>query len=180
MVTVIPCPQPREYAPFFNTYVARVRDEDVLEVLRRQVADMTGLYGAVPERDAGYRYAPGKWSIREVLGHVCDAERVFGYRALRAARGDTTLLAAFDETAWIRHANFDRRTLADLLAEFRGVREATVVFLASLEEEDLLRRGAATSGEFTVRAMAAIAAGHAAHHAAIVRERYLPRLRAAV
>jgi len=119
-----------------------------------------------------HRYAPGKWSVKEVVGHVTDAERVFGYRALRIARADTTPMPGFDENAWVPAANFDRRSMPELVAGYQAVRAATVALFSSFDEEALTRRGTANDQEVSVRALAHIMAGHELHHMTILRERY--------
>ena len=150
----------------------RVPDGDVLELLSRQIEDTAALLGAVPEARAGHRYAPDKWSIREVVGHVCDAERIFAYRALRFARGDETPLAAFEEKAYVPAARFDTRTLAELVAELRDVRRATLSLLRNLDAAAWDRWGTASGHRVSVRALAYVIAGHERHHLAILRERY--------
>src|SRR4029077_5181557 len=120
-----------------------------------------------------HRYAPGKWSIKEVIGHVSDAERVFSHRALRFARGDRTRLPGFDEKAYTPAGRFDARPLPDLAAELDAVRHATIALFAGLDSEALARRGPANNKEVSVRALAYIIAGHERHHVGILRERYL-------
>lgn len=164
-------PLPGEHAPYFAQYIGRVPDGDLLRQLAGQVERTAALVEGAEER-AGFRYAPGKWSVREVIGHLADTERVLAYRALAASRGDTTELPRFDENAWVERANFEQRTLADLLAELRAVRAATVAFFGSLDDGMLLRRGVTPSGEFTVRALGWVIAGHELHHVAILKERY--------
>jgi hypothetical protein len=171
-------PDASEYAPYFATYVGKVPAGDVLAVLARQVEDTCALLNGLSAAEAGYRYAPGKWSIREVIGHVADTERIMVYRALCFARGETTMLPGFDENAYVAGASFDARSLADLLDELRTVRMATVSFFANLNEQELHRRGRANNRDYTVRAFPFIIAGHELHHASILRERYLPQARA--
>lgn len=165
-------PNPDEYAPHYQKYVDRVPAGDVIARLARQVEDTAALLANVKETDAGRRYAPGKWSIREVVGHVSDAERVFAYRALRFARGDEAPLQPFDENAYAAAGGFDRRTLADLVAELRAVRQTTLALLRGLDEAAFARWGTASGHRVTVRALAHIIAGHEAHHVAILKERY--------
>ena len=175
----IPRPEQAEYAAYYGKYVALVPDGDLIDTLARQIDDTAHLLGAVGERDAGFRYAPGKWSIKEVIGHLADAERVFAYRALRFARGDATPLPGFDENAFVASARFDERTLGELVAELRAVRAATVALFAGLAPDELARGGVASGNAMSVRAIAYIIAGHERHHGAILRERYLPNLGAA-
>ena len=166
-----------EYAPYYGRYVALVPDGDLLDTLSRQTDDTADLLRGLTDRDAGFRYDEGKWSIKQVLGHLSDAERVFAYRALRFARGDVTPLPGFDENAFVANARFDSRALADLLAELRAVRAATVALFAGLAPDELARRGVANEKEMSVRAIAYVIAGHERHHGAILRERYLAALR---
>lgn len=165
-------PQAGEFAPYYQKYVDRVPAGDLLALLVRQGDETAALLGRVKEKDAGHRYAPEKWSIREVMGHIADAERVFAYRALRFARGDEAPLQSFDENAFVAGGGFERRTLADLVAEFRAVRQATLTLLRSLDEAAWARGGTASGKHVTVRALGHIIAGHEAHHVAILKERY--------
>jgi hypothetical protein len=170
----IPRPEPTEYAPAFASYVDRVPPGDLsLAILTEQLAETIGPLEGLSDSEAGFRYAPGKWSIKQVLGHLIDTERIMIYRALCFARGETVMLPGFDEDAYVAHAKFDRRSLADLISEFRLVRAATIPFFAGLDPEELARCGVANSRPYSVRAVAYIIAGHERHHAAILRERYL-------
>jgi uncharacterized damage-inducible protein DinB len=169
-------PSPGEYAPFYATYVDQVPDGDVLDLLRRQVDETARLVGSVREGDADFRYAEGKWSIKEVIGHIADTERIMVYRALCFARGEPAGLPGFDENEYVRRAKFASRRLADLVAELRAVRAATVPFFATLDAEELERKGVANDRPYTVRALAYIVAGHERHHARLLADRYLPVL----
>ncbi len=178
MATVtIPRPAASEYVPYFARYIDLVPEGDVLDLLARQVEDTSRLVGALSDRDGEFRYAEGKWSIKDVLGHVGDTERILVYRALCFARGETAGLPAFDENEYVRRANFGARTIKDLVAELRTIRAATSSFFRSLDEELLARRGIANKREYTVRAIAYIIAGHERHHAGIITERYLRGLK---
>jgi uncharacterized damage-inducible protein DinB len=167
-------PAPTDYAPPFQKYIDRVPGDDVLAVLERQIGETLELLASLPESAGGHRYAPGKWSIREVIGHLCDAERIFAYRALRFARADRTPLSGFDENSYIEPGRFDHRALDDLAAEFSAVRKATLALFRSLDPEAWERRGPANQHEVSVRALAWIIAGHERHHVALLHERYLP------
>ena len=169
-------PAPSEYAPYFGKYVEAVPDGDVLELLRRQVEETAALLGKLGDRDADYRYADGKWSVKEVVGHVADTERIMVYRALCFARGEAAPLPGFDENAYVARAKFAGRRLADLVAELRAVRAATVPLFAGLDAEELLRRGTANDRPYSVRSVAFIVAGHERHHVKILVERHLPGL----
>lgn len=170
-------PAPTEYVPHFAQYVDLVPEGDVLDLLRRQVDETAALVGKLSDRDADFRYAEGKWSIKEVVGHIADTERIFVYRALCFARHEAAGLPGFDENEYVRHANFSSRSLQDLLSEFRTVRAATLSFLSGLDAEALTRRGTANQREYTVRAIAYIMGGHERHHTKIIAERYLPGLK---
>ena len=167
----IPKPAPDEFAPYYARYIAQVGD-DALAALRSGGAATPRLLSGVSEPQAMFRYAEGKWSVKQVLGHIMDIERVFAYRALSVARGDTTPLPGMDENQWMPVARFDRRTLPDLLTEYVAVRAASVALFASFDEEDLLRRGTASGHPVSVRSLAHMMAGHEAHHVGILRERY--------
>ncbi len=166
-------PEPAEYASPFERYVSKVPDGDIVDVLAEQVEDTARLLAGVTDAQAAFRYAPGKWSLKEVVGHVADTERVMSYRALRFARGDLTPLAGFDENAFVAHAGFDRRPLGELVDELRAVRRATVALFRGLDVEAALRRGVANEKKVSVRALAYIIAGHERHHREILAERYL-------
>ncbi len=169
-------PAADEYAPYFGKYIAQLPDGDVLELLRRQIIETTAMLGKISDGDADYRYADGKWSIKEVIGHVTDAERIMVYRAVCFARGDTTPLPGFEENDYVARSKFAARPLGDLLAELKAVRAATVLFFAGLDEEELMRRGTANDNPYSVRSVAYIVAGHERHHAGLLAERYLPGL----
>lgn len=157
-----------EYAPFYAGYVATAGGDDVLRILERQPAEWADL---LAEADADHAYAPDKWTIRELTQHVADAERVFAYRALRWARGDETELPGFDQDVWTPQT--PPQSLSGLVAELRGVREATLAFARALPEDALDRSGIASGNRMTVRGALWVIAGHTAHHARILRERYL-------
>ena len=166
-------PESNEYASYYEKYVSLVPDGEVVETLERQGAETLALLRAVPEGRGGYAYEPGKWSVKQVVGHVIDAERVFSYRALRFARGDRTPLPGFEQDVFNSGANFDGRTLSSLAEEFEAVRRSTLELLRHLSPEAWQRRGTASDSEVTVRALAYIIAGHEAHHVRVLRERYL-------
>jgi hypothetical protein len=165
-------PAATDYATYYAKYVELVPDGDVLDTLQAQIQETIALLGGM-DAAADYAYAPGKWTVKEVVGHMADTERIFVYRALRFARGDATPLPGFDENEFVRAANFGARTLADLGAELAAVRAATVHFFRRLDEAAWARRGTANGVEFAVGAFPWIVAGHELHHAAILRERYL-------
>jgi uncharacterized damage-inducible protein DinB len=165
-------PEASEYAPFYHAYVSSVPEGDVIELLRADGRELLEAIGRIPEERGGHRYGPEKWTIREVIGHLIDAERIFTYRALRVARGDSTPLASFDENAFVKTAGSNARTLASLARELGTVREATVLLFESLPAEAWGRSGVASGKDVSLRALAYITAGHARHHYRILRERY--------
>ena len=162
-----------EYAPYYEKYTSLVPEGDVVETLSRQLDETLALLNTIGAEQADSRYAPGKWSVKELVGHIIDAERIFAYRALRIARGDATPLPGFEQDGYIETGNFGARTLADLAAEFALVRRSTIELLRHLDEAAWLRRGTASDAEVSVRAIAHVIAGHEAHHVKILRERYL-------
>ncbi len=172
-MTTIQRPAPDEFAPFYAGYVSGVPDGDVVAVLERQGRALTALLGGLSHERAEHRYAPDKWSVKEVVGHVNDAERIFAYRALRISRGDATPLPGWDQDTYVARAQFGRRTLGDLLAEFGAVRAATVSLFRAMTDEESRRTGSANGVAVTARALAYIAAGHEGHHTRILGERYL-------
>jgi hypothetical protein len=165
-------PLESEYAPDYQGYVALVNEDEILPVLRSQLDALDVLLGRVaPERET-FRYAEGKWSIREIVGHLIDAERVFGYRAFCIARGEKQNLPGFEQNDYILTAPYDRIDLEDLLAELRLVRLSNIAMLRNLDEEAWMRIGTANDNQVSVRALAFIMAGHARHHMGVLRERY--------
>jgi uncharacterized damage-inducible protein DinB len=169
-------PEPGEYAAYYEKYVSLVAGNDVVPLLEAQRLQMIQLFAARTERDGNFRYAPDKWTVKEVLGHVTDSERIFAYRALRIARGDQTPLSGFEQDDYVRTGGFGERSLADLAEEFGHVRSATVALFRPLGDDAWTRRGTANKNEVSVRALAFIIAGHELHHRAILTERYFPAL----
>jgi uncharacterized damage-inducible protein DinB len=162
-----------EYIPYYGKYISLVPEGDLVETLRKQIAETLSLLRTIPEERASHRYAAGKWSIKEVVGHMADVERIMAYRALRIARADATPLPGFDENAYVPAANFDARPLASLAHEFGEVRRATIAFFETVDPDAAARRGWANNNEISARALAYIIAGHERHHVGILRERYL-------
>jgi len=165
-------PTETEYAPFFAGYVALVPETDILAVLRGQAGEIRRLAALVPADREGHRYAEGKWSIREVMGHLVDAERVFGYRAFCFSRGERAALPSFDENEYVAAARSGAAPLRELVDELALVRESNLVVLRRLAPEEWARAGTAGGKPVTVRALAWIMAGHPRHHVRILRERY--------
>jgi uncharacterized damage-inducible protein DinB len=166
-------PATGEFLPYYGTYIDKVPQGDIVETLTKQLPETLALIRSIPEETGDKRYAPGKWSIREVIGHLIDAERIFVYRALRFSRSDLTPVPGFDENSYAANAPYSKVSLADLADEFDHVRRATIYFLANLDDEALSRRGTANGAEISVRALAFIIAGHETHHMAVLRDRYL-------
>jgi uncharacterized damage-inducible protein DinB len=169
-------PQSNDYAPYYEKYVMLVPDGDFLEILETQLREMEQLLEPLTDAHADFRYAPGKWSIKEVLGHINDAERIFAVRILRIARGDQTPLPGFEQDDYVKVSNAASRKLSDLLVEFSAIRRATIALIRSLDDASWLRRGTASGKEVSVLAIAFIIAGHTLHHHAIFEEKYLPVL----
>jgi len=167
----IALPAADEHVQYYGKYIALV-GPDSLAALESQARSTAALLAATPEAKGNHRYAEDKWSVKEVIGHLADGERVFSYRALRIARADTTELPGFDENTYVPAGRFDRRTLADIAAEFAAVRAATLALVRTLDEDALARRGSANNTPVSVRALVAIIAGHEAHHVGLLRERY--------
>lgn len=166
-------PDDTEYAPYYSRYISLVPDAGILSVLSSQLDDTLALLGGVPESQAGYRYAPDKWSIKELVGHMIDTERIFAYRALRFARNDKTPLSGFEQDDYITNASFDNHPLSELAKEFESVRRSSLFMFRHLDEEAWIHRGVASESEVSVRALAYIIAGHERHHMEILRSRYL-------
>jgi uncharacterized damage-inducible protein DinB len=166
-------PKSDEHVPYYGKYIALVPDDELsiaqhLAVQHHETIDI--LRKAKAKGD--HAYAPGKWTVKEVVGHVCDAERIFAYRALRFARGDSTELPGFDENEYVAKSNFKARTMDDLLEELWAVRAATLSLAKHLPESAMSLRGSANNSPVTVRALLYIIAGHERHHVGILKERY--------
>jgi DinB family protein len=166
-------PQPGEYAPFYDGYVSLVPGNDVLAALEEQRRQMLLLLSGRTEADGDIRYAPGKWSLKEVLGHINDGERILSYRALRIARCDATPIEGYEQDDYVRNSPFRQRPLSDLIEDYIAVRRATVSLFRNLDEAAWTRRGVANKNEVTVRALAYIIAGHELHHRRMIEEKYL-------
>jgi len=169
-------PQPNDYAPFYEKYVALVPGTDILGVLEAQQMLMTQLLSARSEREGNFRYAADKWTVKELVGHVTDSERIFAYRALRIARADQTPMEGFEQDDYVKNGGFNDRTLVDLAEEYAQVRGATLALFLGLSGDAWQRRGVANKNEVTVRALAYIIAGHELHHRRILEENYLPAI----
>jgi hypothetical protein len=166
-------PAPSEYAPYYQAYIDAVPEGDVLGLLVLGIEDTIGLLGDLDELTALHRYAEGKWSIKEIIGHLSDTERIFAYRALRFARADQTPLPGYEQDNFVEHGGFDARSVSELLDEFRTVRAASVALFRGMSPEMFSRKGTASGFEFTVRAIPYILAGHERHHVTVIKLRYL-------
>ena len=164
-------PDQSEYSAPFKTYVDAVPEGDLLALLAEE--QLVRLVAGVEEgRASSYAYAPGKWTIKQIVGHVSDTERIFSYRVLRIGRGDETPLPGFEQDGYVEHAQSNKRTLRSLLEEFAAVRKATIALFESFEAEDWLRRGTASGYSTTARGLAFALTGHERHHVRILRESY--------
>ncbi len=166
-------PEKNEYAEFYETYVSLVKEIDIVSALENQPEDLREILAGISAEKENFRYAEGKWSVKELLGHVIDAERVFSYRALRISRGDKTPLAGFEENFYVAGSNFSNTKFADLIEEFSLLRAANVLLFKNLSNEAWRRTATASDAEVSVRALAFIMVGHVRHHANILRIRYL-------
>jgi hypothetical protein len=166
-------PQRTEAASHYFTYIDLISGDDILQIMNAQLDDTAALLGSVSEEKSLHRYAPDKWSIRQVISHVNDTERVFAFRAMWFARGFSDPLPSFDQNIASDAAGADNHSLASHVQEFRKIREATLVLFRNLPAEAWVRSGVASGNSVTVNALAYIIAGHVAHHAAILQERYL-------
>ena len=169
-------PQSNDYAPYYGKYVMLVPEGDFLEILETQLQELKQLLEPLTDQQADFRYAPGKWSIKETLGHINDAERIFAVRILRIARGDETPLPGFEQDDFVKVSNASSRKLADLLEEFTAIRRATIALMRSLDDASWLRRGTASGEPVSVLAIAFIIAGHVLHHRNIFAAKYMPVL----
>ena len=168
-------PEPGEYAPYYDRYISLVSGADILNTLDAQRRQMLLLLSGRDDSDGNFRYAPDKWSAKEVLGHVCDTERIFAYRALRISRGDRTPMEGFEQDDYVRNGPFNLRPLAELIEDYIAVRRATLTLLRNLDEPAWLRRGIANKNEVSVRAIAYTVSGHELHHRRILEEKYFLR-----
>lgn len=166
-------PQPEEYAPFYKGYVDLIAEEDVLEVLASNQSKTYDFFLSLPPEKADFAYAEGKWSIKEVLGHMIDTERIMSYRLLRFSRADHHPLAGFNENFFSSRSNYKERTLENLADEFSALRKANLYLYQNLSEEQLKRKGMASNAMVSVKALLYIIAGHELHHLNVIRERYL-------
>lgn len=166
-------PLKSDYAAFYAGYISQVAEGEIVSTLREQQIQTKKLLDSLSEEKANYAYAPEKWTIKEMIEHVIDTERIFAYRFLRVYRGDFTPLPSFDQDSFVKNGNSSKRTLASLAAEFYALREANLFLFADLDEHKLDFRGMMSGKEITPRALLYIMVGHEAHHLHILKERYL-------
>ena len=172
MTAVFSRPDPAEYPPYYATYVDKVPSGDLLGHLEKQIGAIEDTFRRMPAGRATFAYAPGKWTVNEVLGHLADTERVFGYRLLTFARNDPASLPSFDENAWVPAGRFNGRSLAEMVAELVATRRATLALLGGLPADAPAATGTASGKPISVRALAHLLYGHVAHHLGIIHERY--------
>ena len=165
-------PEPSEYSPYHEGYISLVEGDDILTALDAQRRQTMLLLCGRDEADGDLRYAPDKWSAKEVLGHICDSERILSYRALRIARDDRTPIEGFEQDDYVRNSPSVHMPMAELIEDYIAVRRATLTLFRNLDEAAWARRGVANKNEITVRALAYIIAGHEVHHRRILEEKY--------
>lgn len=165
-------PDSTEYAPFYAGYIDLVPEDDVLAAIQTQSSETQKVLSSIDEARASYRYAEGKWSVKEMFGHITDGERVFGYRALCISRGEEQALPGFDEKEYTANANFDSWKIGDLAEQYALVRRANIVMFRNLPPDAWTRRGTASNNPVTVRALAYMMVGHERHHLRVLHERY--------
>ena len=166
-------PDPSEHSEYFKRYIDLVPEDDVVTALEKQGEETQRLLSSLDDAKAAHRYAPDKWTVKGVIGHIADTERVFGYRLMSIARGETRHLAGFDENEYARHAHFDSWSLRDLADSLALVRKSNLVMMRNLNDDDWNRRGVANENVISTLAIAFVMLGHERHHLRVLRERYL-------
>lgn len=166
-------PETNEFATYYSNYISKVGDGPVLDVLERQTSKLRSMLGELDEERGSYAYAEGKWSIKELLSHIIDGERIFAYRVLRVSRGDETPIEGFEQDDYIATSNANNRPFDDLISEFELERRANLLMIRNISDEGSRRMGTASGVGVSARALVYILAGHFEHHADILRERYL-------
>jgi uncharacterized damage-inducible protein DinB len=165
-------PSEKDYAPDYKDYIEQIKGDDIVNILEEQLNTTTKFFNSIPEEKGNYSYADGKWSIKEVLGHLIDSERIFAFRALCIARGEKQSLPGFEQDDYAKEGGFNKRTLKNLLEELNFVREANLSLFKSFSENEFNKRGVASENEVTVRAILFIIAGHGMHHFKVLKEKY--------
>jgi hypothetical protein len=166
-------PEKGEYAEYYERYISLVEEDEIVAALENQHAELVRLFEQITEEKSHYAYGQDKWTIKEVIGHLIDGERIFSYRALRISRADQTALEGFEQDGYIENSNFNNTKLSDLATELLAVRRANIIFFKNLSAEAWLRTGTVSGNQVSVRALAYIIAGHITHHLKILGERYL-------
>lgn len=178
MVSHISSPAPKEYAAFYTDYIERAKAKgDVLAALPQQIADIRSALGKLTDKQARFRNGPKEWSIKEIVSHLIDAERVFSYRLLRISRNDKTALPGFEQEDYVRESGADELALEDLLNEFEFLRRANILAVKNISEESVSRVGTASGAEVSARALIHMLVGHVEHHMASLHEKYLPNIK---
>lgn len=166
-------PAENDYAPYYKGYIAKIQGDDILKILHQQTKECQTILNSFPEHKGDYRYAEGKWSVKQVIGHIMDTERVFTYRALCIARGEKQPLPGFEQDDYVNTGKFESRNLFELIYELRLLRESNLLLFKSFDDEMLKRRGNASGYDVTVNALLFMIAGHMQHHLDILKERYI-------
>ncbi len=166
-------PEIGEYNPYYSSYVNLVQDGEIIEILHEQIKETSRLLKDITDQQAHFRYAPNKWSLKEVIGHIADTERIMSYRLLCISRGETVSLPGYDDMEYVRNASFNNQSIHELLENLTAVRQSTLNLVKSMDQDAWIRRGSANGSEVTVRAIVSIIAGHELHHRQIIKERYL-------
>jgi len=166
-------PEPSEYNSFYQPYVSQIETNDLVSVLKAQLATTESFFQGLSEDQGAFKYAEGKWSIKEVLNHINDIERIFSYRAMCIARGEQQSLPGMDQDVYQMNSGAESRTLSSLVEEFVAIRSASILLFAYMSEADSLKLGEASGAKISVRALAALIAGHSAHHIEVVKQKYL-------
>lgn len=166
-------PETNEFAPYYNNYISLIEGDGVMPVLNSQVAEIRSMFVNIPEEKGSLAYATGKWTIKELLSHLIDGERIFAYRILRVSRGDETPIEGFEQDDYIENSNANNRSFADLLDEFDLQRQSNLLLVNNISDEGSKRMGKASGKPVSVRALTYIMAGHVSHHVKILKERYL-------
>jgi hypothetical protein len=173
---IINRPERNEYPEFFETYIKQVPGDTVLKRLQDSLLDMQGIISNIPEEYENFKYAPDKWTVKDVIGHIIDTERIMAYRALRFARNDKVELPGYDQNIYAPHANYNKRTLYDIAHEFSLVRESNLKLFKSFDEEALNRSGKANNWNMSVRSLIYVISGHELHHLQVLKTKYLPEI----
>lgn len=166
-------PEKNEYNEYYDRYVSLVEEPEIVSAFEKQLDEMHELFSLISDEKSAFSYAEGKWTIKELVGHLIDSERIFGYRALRISRGDETPTEGFEQDDYVANAPFNDYKFSDLVKEFELVRQSNILFFRHLKVSDWTRTGTANESPISVRALAYIMVGHIRHHANILRERYL-------